>query len=242
MMTDERAEIPAAGFTLLRKLAANNVADWVRDNAGELDTKLRAPFLRFVEAVSARLADEGLNLAGGADTVFRMRRDLRFTRDRRPLHEHVEAVFSRDRGRVGCRGALHVRLDTGGGFLAAGSFLQPATAVHALREAMVGRKRSFLRIASDLDRAGCPLESDESLTLPPRGFSDVTNERLGAFLRMKQPLARRALTRAEWRSGDAVEATVEFARSTRRWIMFQREALSGVPDVVARPPRSKDRG
>lgn len=241
-MTDGLAEIPAAGFTLLRKLAANNDADWVRDHVHELDARLRSPFLHYVEAVSARLGDEGLGLAGGADTVFRMRRDLRFTPDRRPLHEYVEAVFSRDRQRVGCRGALHVRLDAGGGFLAAGSFLQPQAAVHALREAMVARKRSFLRIAADLARAGCPLESSECLTLLPKGFADVTDERLGAFLRMKQPLARRALTRASWRSGDVVEETVEFARSTRRWIMFQREALSGVPDVVARPPRSKDRG
>ncbi|MEM9379955.1 MAG: DUF2461 family protein [Planctomycetota bacterium] len=233
--------IPARGFALLRQLAENNEPGWVRANADALDTALRRPFVRYLDDTTRKLSAEGFELEGGAGTVFRMHRDRRFARDPRPLHEHVEAVFSRGGRRIGSRAAIHVRLDRRGGFLAAGSFLQPAAAQRALREAMVARQRIFLRLARDLEREGAPLASESSLARAPRGFEGAAEGPLGPYLRMQEPRAFARLRPAAWRSGDVVDDTVEFALRTRRWGLFQREALGGVPDVVERPPRSPAR-
>ncbi|MEM9800207.1 MAG: DUF2461 family protein [Planctomycetota bacterium] len=239
--TDDWQGIPAAAFTLLGKLERNNDAAWARDHSNALATDLRAPFIAFLEAASRRLTAAGSDLEGGAQTTFRMRRDLRFTTDRRPLHEHVEGMLSRGRRRIGCRGAIHVRLDRSGGFLRAGSFLQPAEGRRALREAMLSRRRSFLSIVRALEAAEIRVESRTELQRVPRGFEVAGGERLAPYLRMNEPVAEVTLTRAEWRDGSAIERVVEFAARTRRWLMFQREALADVPDLVLRPPRSPPR-
>ncbi|MEM1450069.1 MAG: DUF2461 family protein [Planctomycetota bacterium] len=230
--------IPARGFTLLKQLAEHNEPGWVRENGDRLFAALRDPFVLYLDDTTRRLAVEGIELQGGRGTLFRMHRDRRFARDARPLHEHVEAVFSQNGRRIGSRAAIHVRLDVRGGFLAAGSFLQPSAATRALRESMVARERTFLRLARDLEGASAPLTSESSLARAPRGFQDAAEGRLGPYLRMREPRALMPLDRAAWRTGDVVERTVEFARLTRRWGMFQREALADVPDVVARPPKA----
>lgn len=241
-ITSEFEGIPAAGMTLLRKLADNNDAEWARENGERLRTQLRDPFVRYLETVSARFAEEGIRLEGGADTTFRMRRDLRFTQDRRPLHEHVEGVLSPDRVRIGARAAIHVRLDRRGGFLSAGSFLVSPRVRDRLREVMVVRDRLFLRIARTLEEDGTPIRSEASLKRSPRGYEDYVDGPLGPYLRMQDPVARMELRVKDWRSGDVVERTVEFARRTHRWRLFQTEAIESLPVDTPRPPRSNGGG
>jgi uncharacterized protein (TIGR02453 family) len=235
------ARIPAAGMTLLREIEENNEPEWARAHGAAIEERLVRPFAAVLEAVSARLAREGGDLArlsGGRDTVFRVRRDLRFTSDRRPLHERVEGMLSRDRVRIGARAAIQVRLDRGGGYLSAGTFLPSAAVRFALREVMEVREPLFRRIARELEAAGAPLWTAKHLARAPRSFEHLADGPLGPYLRMVDPVARMDLRVKDWRGGEVVARAVEFARTTRRWLMFQREAFEGLRDEVPWPPRA----
>ena len=229
--------ISPRAFRLLAELDGNNERAWVRAHRHDLDRWLRQPFVRYLEATTKRLAAQGHALSGGAATMFRMQRDLRFTRDKRPVHPHVEGVFSEGQRRIGSRAAIHVRLDRSGGFLAAGSFLQPSEAVRALRESMVAREARVLEIVDRLASADVAIVSDKSLKNAPRGFECDGGGALGELLRMRTPTAKFALTRSCWRSGDVVERTALFADVVRPWLLFQKEALRDVPWSTPRPPR-----
>ncbi|QDV09030.1 hypothetical protein Poly30_45860 [Planctomycetes bacterium Poly30] len=217
--------MPARAFTLLRSLEENNESGWMREHRPSVIQDLRAPFIDYLEETTRRLREEGFDLRGGEETVFRMQRDLRFTADRRPFHEHVEAVFSKGGARIGTRASIHVRLDRSGGFLRAGSFLQPAASLAALRESMMAREARFLEMASGLEAAGCPLVAERSLKRLPRGFEEAADRPIAAYLRQVDPVAERPMRVEEWRDGSVIEETLNFAQAVRPWLLFIEEAL-----------------
>ncbi|MEM8711954.1 MAG: TIGR02453 family protein, partial [Planctomycetota bacterium] len=236
--------MPRAAFRLLASLGERNERAWMEENVEAVGACLREPFLRFLEEATERLAAAGMELRGGAGTLFRMQRDLRFTSNRAPYHEHIEAVLSSDGSRIGTRGSIHVRLVKDGGFLRAGSFLLSPAARRALREAMVARSARFLAIVEDLENAGLGLSSDRALKSMPRGFAGVAADpKLASFLRLVDPYAELRLTKVAWRSERILDETLGFAEATRSWRLFMREALEDVPLELAasRPPRAPSR-
>ena len=219
------AGMPDDALKVLRELREQTTFDWMREHRVRVHGSLRDPFLRFLEATTRRLHGEGFELDGNHRTLFRLHRDRRFTRHERPFHGHIEAVFAKDSQRIGTRASIHVRLDPSGGFLRAGSFLLPPTALRQLRESMVARKDRFLDIARTMEERGCGLVAKRVLKRPPRGFSDVTHPLLADYLRLVDPTTERRLTVKDWTSGGIVGATVDFAQTCRPWLLFVREAL-----------------
>lgn len=55
---------------------------------------LQDPFEALLEGVTAKLAGTEIPLKGGRQTTFRMNRDVRFSNDKRPYHEHVSGVLT----------------------------------------------------------------------------------------------------------------------------------------------------
>jgi len=229
--------IDGASFRLLAELADGPEAGWLERNADALERDVLAPLAATLEEAGERLRDEGEDLRGGRETIFRVRKDPRFLAGAPPLHPHCSAVLSPGGRRIGSRGSILVRVDADGGMLAAGSFLLGADGLRALRTAMVAREARYLGIAAALEREGAPLGSEESLLRAPRGFEAAAEGPLGPHLAMKAPLARTRLNRTAWRRGEVVERLVRFARATRALRLFHREALQGVP-CAPRPPRS----
>lgn len=233
--------IDGTSFGLLAELAEGPGADWWEANGDALEHHVLAPLAATLESASESLAEAGEDLRGGRGTLFRVRRDPRFLRGAPPLRPHCDGVLSPGGRRIGSRGSILVRVDAGGGMLAAGSFLLGADGRRALRGAMAAREDRYLAIAAELESAGAPLASEGALVRAPRGFEEAADGPLGPHLRMEEPLARAPLTRAAWRRGDVVDRIACFARATRALRLFHREALDGVPDAP-RPPRRRPAG
>lgn len=212
-------------MVVLEELARQKSFEWMRAERSRVHRSLRDPFLEFLRAVTQRLGYAGFDLEGNERTLFRLHRDQRFHRDARPFHGHIEAVFAKDSQRIGARASIHVRLDPSGGFLRAGSFLQPPEALRALRDAMVAREERFLDIAGAMEQRGCGLVAKRLLKRAPRGFGDVTNSTLAEYLRMVDPTAEQRMSRDDWATGQAVDKVVQFATVCRPWLLFVQEAF-----------------
>lgn len=219
------AGMPRDAFSVLEELREQESFDWMREHRARVNESLRDPFLHFLSAVTRRLKEEGFDLEGNERTLFRLHRDQRFLRDKRPFHGHIEAVFAQESQRVGTRASIHVRLDSTGGFLRAGSFLQPPDALRALRESMVARQDRFLEIARTMEQRGCGLVAPRILKRAPRGFSEVTHPQLLDHLRLVDPTAERRLHLEDWAHGRIVDTTLGFALTCRPWLLFVREAF-----------------
>jgi len=87
--------------TFFKQLAAHNERDWFHANKKTYEKEVKEPFYRLVARLIERLDKEGpgLNLEV-KQSVFRINRDIRFSKDKSPYKLHMGAVFS-EGGRKG---------------------------------------------------------------------------------------------------------------------------------------------
>lgn len=83
----------ANGF--LAQLKANNSRDWFQDHKEDYEARVKRPALAFADVIAADLAA----LTGSPITpkLFRVHRDVRFSRDKTPYTTHMHLLWSDDR-------------------------------------------------------------------------------------------------------------------------------------------------
>jgi uncharacterized protein (TIGR02453 family) len=87
---------PESGLTFLRGLSRNNDRDWFESNRAVFDGEMVPAMLSWCSDLAARLADAMPRLVfvprvGGS--LYRLNRDIRFSRDKRPYKTHVAALL-----------------------------------------------------------------------------------------------------------------------------------------------------
>ena len=82
---------PPGGIAFLRALAANNERTWFTTHKREYETVVKKPAAILAEAIASGL--EQVVAAPFSAKVFRIYRDLRFTKDKTPYNTHVRMGF-----------------------------------------------------------------------------------------------------------------------------------------------------
>lgn len=95
-LIDDFPGFPPEAMPFLRDLAANNDRDWFKDHRDVYEAAIRLPGEGFVAAIRPWLE----NLAGTPlnAKVFRLHRDVRFSKDKSPYNAHLHIGFSSDAG------------------------------------------------------------------------------------------------------------------------------------------------
>ena len=109
----------------LAGLEAHNEKPWFEANRAEYQT-LRDDFTAFVGQVIARVAewDDSVGWVDPKDCLFRIYRDVRFSREKTPYKTTFAASIS-DRGRKGEGPGYYVQVDAKGEMFAAGGIYMP---------------------------------------------------------------------------------------------------------------------
>jgi uncharacterized protein (TIGR02453 family) len=101
-------------FPFLEELRDNNNRDWFKDNKHKHDAA-RAHVVQFTQALFERLSDE--NQLDG-QKVFRVYRDVRFSKNKTPYKSHFGIGFHRIKPQY--RGGYYLHLEPGASFFGAG--------------------------------------------------------------------------------------------------------------------------
>jgi uncharacterized protein (TIGR02453 family) len=170
----EFSGFPEGGLSFLRDLAQNNDRDWFEAHRGAWDDQIVPAMLAWCGAVAERLRDlmpklQFVPRIGGS--VYRLNRDVRFSRDKRPYKTHVAALMWEGAGDKHDAPAvyLHVAADEvifGGGLYVFEEgrldrfrkLLHNPASAERLREALAVAKKAGLK------------PDGEKLAKPPRGF------------------------------------------------------------------------
>ena len=76
-------------------LAKNNKKEWFDKNRKTYDQNVKEPFKAFVEEMIVRIhADNPDVLINASEAIFRINRDIRFSKDKTPYKTHLSAVIS----------------------------------------------------------------------------------------------------------------------------------------------------
>lgn len=194
-----------AALTFLRALARNNTREWFEANRDRYERDVKRPLQLLVEEVDVRLATLAPEITGDPRrSIFRIHRDVRFSRDKSPYKTNAAAWFRhRDAGHnVGTR-AVH----GGAGFyfhiapdeclVAGGIWMPPTDALKELRDAIAEDHEALRAILAErgFRRAFGELDPEARLTRVPRGYAP--DHDAGDLLRYKSFTVGAPLTEDE---------------------------------------------
>ena len=171
------AGFPPDTVPFLKDLKANNKRDWFQASKPRYEAAYKAPAAAFCAAMTFRLQAE----TGDVHTakVFRINRDIRFSKDKTPYNTYLHILFRRE----GARGGLFFGLQTDGLVLGVGVMGFDKGQLAAYRDAVADRQGEQLaEIIAKLIATGARMD-EPALKRVPKGF-DPEHPR-GDFLKHK---------------------------------------------------------
>jgi uncharacterized protein (TIGR02453 family) len=164
----------------LRGLARHNRKPWFEAHRGEYERHVREPMLELVREMDLRMARFAAELVGDPKrSVFRIHRDVRFSKDKSPYKTHAACWFfhagaSSKVGREAHGGGagLYFHLQPGASIVGGGCWMPPRPALQRFRAAIAADPRGFGRLleAPRLRRRMGGLDEEAMLTRAPRGY------------------------------------------------------------------------
>ncbi|MEO0470637.1 MAG: DUF2461 domain-containing protein [Bacteroidota bacterium] len=94
-------------------LSANNHREWFQANKKRYENSVKKPFAAFVDALIERVQgeDDPEIRITPKEAIFRINRDIRFSKDKTPYKNHMSAVVSRGGRKEMTRPGLYVQLN-----------------------------------------------------------------------------------------------------------------------------------
>src|SRR6266487_1071350 len=156
-------------FKFLKALARNNKREWFQKNKPRYEKFVFTPSLRFIKdagkelrAVSPYLVADPRSFGG---SLFRIYRDMRFSKDKRPYKTNVAMEFWHRRGGKKSYTGLYLHLASGQSFAGAGIWHHDNPTLNRVRRSIVSRPEAWRRVKE----SGLRVDG-ESLKRPPAGF------------------------------------------------------------------------
>ena len=164
-----------ATFTFLTELAANNDREWFRANKSRYDGDVKEPALAFISDFAPHLARISTRFRAdpraNGGSLFRLYRDTRFSKDKRPYKTHTGIHFRHEASKDAHAPGFYLHLEPGSVFAGIGIWRPGGPPLRAVREAIDEDPDAWLRASRDRRfRASFELSGD-SLIRAPKGFS-----------------------------------------------------------------------
>ena len=215
-------------FALLRGIAAHQSREWFLAHKAAYEAEVRDPMAALAVALACELMARGLPFRGDARrSVFRVHRDVRFSKDKRPYKTHIGAALTRDGNKMS-PGVLYIHVEPEGCFAAAGFYRPEPAKLGAIRSRIVDHAPAYRRALAAMARHGLVLAPDEdSLKRLPRGFDGATDADLVEALRRRSFIVRLPLSMADVADGGLVARLADFAAAARPLLEFGWAAVNG---------------
>jgi uncharacterized protein (TIGR02453 family) len=186
----ERFEgFPPRGLRFLRDLAKHNDRTWFLARKHIYEEDLLLPMQRLVVELSDRFARRRIPVLGDVRrSIFRIYRDVRFSRIKLPYKTHMAAYLSPDGGRH-TPGGLYIHVTPKDPFLSLAFYNLHPMLVHRWRITMAEEPKKFTAVIRALGRSKLALippdEEEDALLRMPRGFTHLTQAPLGPYFRLR---------------------------------------------------------
>lgn len=195
----------------LKALNFHQSREWFQENRNLFESELREPLGDLIDALTERFGEAGLGLKGDRKkSQFRINRDMRFSRDKRPYADHVSAILSPDGTKME-QGVFFVHVGIDRCFAAVAWWKPEPALLLAMRRAIAEKTPQFRATMTALKKNGLELDAEGRLERPPRGFIHVWQPDLRAAVRNRHFVVRHAIDPAAIHSPALADELVDFA-------------------------------
>ncbi|MFM2337555.1 MAG: hypothetical protein RL115_748 [Bacteroidota bacterium] len=220
--------IQPSTLQFLKNLKKNNQKAWFDANRTVYELA-KADFTSFVQTVIDGLGkkDKTIQHLSAKDCLFRINRDVRFSKDKSPYKTNFGASIN-----VGGKKALntagyYVHLEAGGTFIGGGIYAPNATELRKIRQEIdynftdfkkIVTAKKFAAVYGDLDRT-----KNNVLSRVPKGYEP--DNAAAEYLKLKNYVALAPITAAELNSKEIVKKVIACLETLQPLVYFINEAV-----------------
>ncbi len=173
-MTKSSSHVTGELFAFFRELRENNNREWFAANKDRFECVVREPLLQFIREFDFRLRAISPNFVAdprrSGGSLFRINRDIRFSKDKSPYKVAAGIQFRHRAGKDVHAPGYYLHLEPGGCFAGCGIWRPDGPTLLKIRRAIVRRPEDWsdaLRDGSDPRRFKL---GGDRLRRPPKGF------------------------------------------------------------------------
>lgn len=161
-----------ATFKFLKQLAKNNSKEWFDVNRKTYEA-CKAEFETVVKSIIDKSSafDKGLAGLEAKKCLFRINRDIRFSKDKSPYKLNMGASMNPG-GKKDMGAGYYLHLEPGKSFLAGGCYMPPPEVLANIRQEIDYNGKDFKKIlaAKDFKTYFKDLSEEEKLKTAPKGY------------------------------------------------------------------------
>ncbi|KQS93181.1 DUF2461 domain-containing protein [Chryseobacterium sp. Leaf394] len=178
------ATISKNTLNFLQNLIQNNNREWFTENKKQY-TDSQENMILFIEDLIAEMGvfDEDILKTDAKKTLFRIYRDVRFSKDKSPYKTNMGASLGMGKGSQKAGYYLHV--EPGKSFLASGIYMPDSAALKTIRKEISLYSEDFLKVVSqkNFKKLFKELDQDDQLKKIPQGFEK--EDPMAEYLKLK---------------------------------------------------------
>ena len=214
-------------FDFLRELADNNDRDWFAANKQRYQSDVRDPMLHLISDFAPRLKKISRHFVADprpvGGSLFRIYRDVRFSKNRAPYKTHAAAQFRHQRGKDVHAPGFYLSLAPGEIIGGAGIWHPDSATLKRIREALVERPRAWKNAIGGTDFQRTFELEGESLKRGPKGFDP--EHPLIEDLKRKDFVAMVRFEEADALADDFLDRYTECCRIAVPFVRYLTKAL-----------------
>lgn len=139
-----------AFLAFFKELETNNHRDWFHANKKRYESDVKNPFKSFVQDLIEGLSDLGEPIQMDAkDAIFRINRDVRFSKDKSPYKTQVSALISAGGKKSMDHPGLYVEFKASEASIYSGAYKIDKEPLYSLREHIASNPKEFAKLLKD---------------------------------------------------------------------------------------------
>ena len=211
-------------FDFLKSLKKKNNRVWFEKNKDKYLTAKQdvEKFLQLVIDETAK-TDKSITGIDAKKCMFRIYRDVRFSKDKSPYKTNMGASINPGGKKVHGAG-YYVHIQPGASFIAGGMYMPEPAHLNAIRQEIDYNTKSFLKIISDKNfkKHFKGFYDDDALKNPPKGY-DKTHPQI-KYLKLKHFIVSGDVKEGDLQGKNAVKKASEIMKAAKPLNDFIKKA------------------
>lgn len=221
--------LQSATLKFLKDLARNNNKPWFDANRKRYEDA-KTDFANFVQAVIDKHGkkDAGIAHLKAKDCMFRINRDVRFSKDKSPYKNNMGAYFNED-GKKSIVGGYYFHCQPGQSFVGGGLWMPLPAELSKVRQEIDYNLDAFKKIVGSKKftslYGGLSNDAEYVLSRVPKGYE--ADNPAAEYLKRKSYVAMTTLTDDDLVSKDLVKKVTNAFETLQPMLQFINQSIKG---------------
>ena len=218
--------IQAATLKFLKNLKKNNNRPWFQEHRKQYEN-VKADFLLLVEKLITGIAafDKPIGNLEAKNCLFRINRDVRFSKNKDPYKSNLAAYFNKD-GKKGIGAGYYLHVEPGRSFVAGGIWMPEPAVLAGIRQEIDYNFTDWKKLIDQKKfRKYFPeaVKGEEALKRPPKGYDE--NNPAIEFLKMKSFIVSKPYADSDLVNTDFIKEVTKTFNVMKPFINFLNTSL-----------------